>query len=120
MLLLAALASLAVAASALGSAAHSTASNPSLHVQPGTVKAGGVVHVYGRAGSCAAGSKLKAMSSAFPEYTFGVGALVGRVHANHTYSFRGPVRGSAPAGSYAVTARCGNEDLGVVAHVHVK
>jgi hypothetical protein len=118
-LVLAALASLTVAASALGSASHPAASSPSLHVQPRTVRPNGAVHVFGHAGSCAAGSKLTALSSAFPEITFGVGGLTGRVRANHAFSIHGYVRGNVPAGKYSVTARCGGTDIGVAAKIKV-
>ncbi len=120
MLSLAALASLALAATALGSASRSATSTPSLYVQPGTVAIGGAVHVYGNAGSCAPGSKLAAISFAFPESGFGGGALFGRVRANHKFSIRSHVRGNVTAGTYSVTARCGGGNLGVSANVTVK
>src|SRR5947209_1451754 len=75
MLVLAALASLVAAASALGSASPTGAATPSLKVQPGAVKPGGRVHVFGNAGSCAAGSKLTALSFPFPESAAGPGTL---------------------------------------------
>ena len=120
MLLLAALAPFAVAASALGSASRSAASNPSLHVQPGTVRPAGAVHVYGNAGSCAAGSRLTVISTAFPELTFAVAGVTGRVRANHTFSLHRHLRGNVTKGSYSVTARCGSTDLGVSASVRVR
>ena len=120
LLVLAALASLVVAASALGSASHSTASKSSLKVQPTAVMPAGAVHVYGRAGSCKAGSRLTAFSFAFPESAAGSGALRGKVHKNHTFSIRNWVRGNVLAGTYPVTARCGGSDLGVTASVRVK
>ncbi len=117
-LLIVALASLTVAAAALGSSSHPSASR-SLHVQPRTVRPDGAVHVYGKAGSCAAGTKLTALSSAFPEITFGVGGLTGHVRSNHAFSIHGYVRGNVSSGSYAVTARCGGKDIGVTAKVSV-
>jgi hypothetical protein len=116
MLLLAALASLAAAASALGS----SATAPSLYVQPNSVRPGAPVHVFGSAGSCAAGSRLTAFSSAFPEHSFGVGGLTGRVRADHTFSIHRRLRGNVVRGNYSVTARCGGGDLGVTAHVRVR
>lgn len=113
---LAAFAALAVAASALGSAPTA----PSLHVQPTSVAAGGMVHVWGNAGSCAAKSKLLAVSTAFPEYTFGVGALVGKVRADHTYSLRRHVRGNVTTGIYPVSVRCAGKDLGLTGNVRVR
>jgi len=113
--LLAALASLAVATSALGSAP-----TASLHVQPGTAKPAGAVHVFGMAGSCAAGSQILVVSTAFPEYSFGVGAVTGHVRANHSFSFRAHLRGNATKGTYSVTAQCGGSDLGVTTNVRVR
>lgn len=115
MLLLAALAALAVATSALGSAT----STASLNVRPGTVKPAGAVHIWGNAGSCAAGRKLVALSAAFPEYSFGVGGVTGPVRADHTFSFWRHLRGNVPPGGYSVSARCGGGNLGVTAHVQV-
>jgi len=120
MLVLAALASLVAAASALGSASHTGAATPSLKVQPGAVKPGGRVHVFGNAGSCAAGSKLTALSFPFPESAAGPGTLTGKVHKNHTFSIRNYVRGNVMAGTYPVTAQCGGTDIGVTASVRVK
>ena len=116
MLLFAAITALAVATSALGS----PPAAPSLHVQPTSVKAGGVVHVWGTAGSCSAGSKLLVISGAFPEYTFGVGALVGKVRSDHTFSLRHKIRGNATTGTYAVSVKCAGVDLGVSATIRVK
>jgi hypothetical protein len=118
MLVLAALASLTVATSALGSASRS--SQPSLKVRPSAVRPNGTVHISGRAGTCAKGSRLTATSLAFPESLSGSGALVGHVHKNHTFSFHGYVRGNVTAGHYTVTASCGGSDLGVTVNLRVK
>jgi hypothetical protein len=118
---LVALASLALAASALGSASHSAASKqPSLKVQPGKVRPGGAVHVFGKAGSCAAGSHLTAFSFPFPESASGSGALTGEMGAHHKFSIHGYIRGNVVAGSYSVTAQCNGADLGITAQVRVK
>jgi hypothetical protein len=120
MLLLAALASLAVATSALGSASRSAASKTSFKVQPHAVKPGGAVHVFGKAGSCAVGSQLTASSFAFPESASGGGALTGKVGKHHKFSIENYVRGNLTRGVYPVTASCGGVDLGVTANVRVK
>jgi hypothetical protein len=116
--LLAALASLALAAAALGSASHSAKS--SLKVQPGKVRPGGAVHVFGKAGSCAAGTRLAVFAFPFPEAASGGGALIGQVGAHHKFSINGYVRGNVAGGSYSVTAQCNGADLGVTAQVRVK
>jgi len=108
-----------VALAAAGIAFGSASSRPSIHVQPTAVAAGGHVHVYGSAGSCAAGSVLTAISAAFPGHAFGKGTLTGRVRANHTYSIQGHLRAHVHAGRYGVTARCAGGNLGVKAHVRV-
>jgi hypothetical protein len=117
---LAALASLALAATALGSASHSAPKKSSLKVQPGKVRPGGAVHVFGKAGSCPAGSQLTANSFPFPESSSGAGALSGQMGAHHKFSIHGFVRGNVVAGSYPVTAQCNGVDLGVTAQVRVK
>jgi hypothetical protein len=108
-------AALAAAGVSFGSAS----SRPSIHVQPGTVSAGGRVHVYGNAGACSAGSRLTAISTAFPGHAFGKGTLSGRVRSNGAFSFTGHLRGGVHAGSYSVAARCGGGNLGVSARVRV-
>jgi hypothetical protein len=117
-LLLVALVSLALAASALGSAARSAKS--SLKVQPGKVRPGGSVHVFGKAASCAAGSRLAVFAFPFPEVASGGGALIGQMGAHHKFSIHGFVRGNVAGGSYSVTAQCNGADLGVTAQVRVK
>jgi hypothetical protein len=120
MLLLAAFASLALAASALGSASRPAASGPSLKVQPGAAKPGGAVHVFGKASACAAGSRLTATSFPFPESMSGTGALTGKIKKNHTFSIHGHLRGNVISGTYPVTAQCAGVDLGVTVNVRVK
>ena len=116
MFVFAVIAALAVATSALGSAPAA----PSLHVAPTSVAAGGMVHVWGSAGSCRAGARLLVLSGAFPEYTFGVGALTGRVRGDHTFSLRHKVRGNATTGTYAVSVKCAGADLGVSGAVRIR
>jgi len=111
MLCIAGLAALAVASAAFGSAS----SNQSLHVQPTAVAPGGHVHVYGTAGSCAAGSQLLAISGAFPGH--GEGVLNTTVSSAHTFSVNGRIRGNMERGSYVVMARCGAATM--TGHVHV-
>ena len=112
---LVALAGLAVAGAALGSAQ----SRPSIHVQQSSVAPGGRVTVYGSVGSCESGD-VTVISRAFPGHAFGEGALTGPVSAaNHTFTIRGHVRSHLHARKYAITARCGGGNLGVKGHVRV-
>ena len=108
-----------VVLAAVAMVASATASRPRISVRPGTVSPGGLVHVSGNAGSCAAGNTLTLISSAFPGHAYGKGTLTGRVGAGHAFSISGHVRSDARAGSYTVSARCGGGNLGVSATVRV-
>jgi hypothetical protein len=112
-----AIAAVPVAALVLVPAALAAA--PSLHVQPATVHAGGLVHVRGNADGCQKGSTVFIFSRAFPGHgSFGVGEVKARVRAGG--KFRGSVHVRRHAhGRYRVTARCGGGNLGVVAHLRV-
>jgi hypothetical protein len=114
MLSLAALAGLAVAGSAVGSATRAR-----IAVRPGHAAPGGAVRVVGNAGACSAGSTLTAISTAFPGHAFGAGTLSGVVRANHTFAIRAHLRWSVRPGRYSVGARCGGGNLGAGTSVRV-
>ncbi|HET7572904.1 MAG TPA: hypothetical protein VFJ77_09600 [Gaiellaceae bacterium] len=104
----------------LASAASALAVSPQLAVTPSTAAPGALVRIHGNAGACPAGDTVTAISSAFPGHAYGKGALTGRVRAHGAFSFTGHLRKGAKPGRYAVTARCGGGNLGVVAHVRVR
>ncbi|HLX32855.1 MAG TPA: hypothetical protein VKR79_08840 [Gaiellaceae bacterium] len=112
MLSLAALACLAVAGAAFGSASH-----PRIAVRPGRAAPGGPIRVVGSAGDCT--GTVTAISAAFPGHAFGEGTLTGTVKANHTFVIRGRLSRDAKPGRYSVGARCGGGNLGVSAYVSV-
>ena len=101
-------------------AAPAFASTPRLAVSPATAAPGAAVRVSGNAGSCPVGDTVTAISRAFPGHAYGQGTLTGKVRAGHSFSFAGKVRSGLKPGRYAVTARCGGGNLGVVAHVRVR
>ena len=112
MLSLAALAGLAVAGTAFGSASHAR-----LAVTPGHAAPGGVIRIVGNADACT--GTVTAISAAFPGHAYGEGTLTGTVHANHTFVIRGRLSRNAHAGRYSVGARCGGGNLGVATYVRV-
>jgi hypothetical protein len=93
----------------------------SLHVRPTIVSPGGLVRVYGNADGCPAGDTLLALSRAFAGRPFaGVGTVSARVRVGGAFSGTGRVRRHAHAGRYAVTARCGGGNLGLLVHLRVR
>ncbi|HET7568842.1 MAG TPA: hypothetical protein VFJ91_12680 [Gaiellaceae bacterium] len=100
--------------------ASGVAAHPALKVSPATAHAGAKVTVSGNAGMCPRGDQVVAISKAFPGHAYGQGTLSGKVGAGGAFSFAGHLRSGVKAGRYAVTARCGGGNLGVVAYVRVR
>lgn len=102
-------------------AAGAVAAHPALRVKPAGAHAGARVTVSGNAGDCPRGDAVTAISKAFPGHAFGgEGTLTGVVRAGGAFSFGGRLRSGIAPGRYAVTARCGGGNLGVVAYVRVQ
>jgi len=112
----------AVGAALLGAAvAGAATSKVSLHVSPAIVSPGGFVHVYGNADGCPRGDAVIVLSRPFAGRPFaGVGTITARVRAGGAFSATGRVRRLARPGRYAVTARCGGGNLGVLVHIRVR
>ena len=105
----------------LAGATAAAAARPRLTVRPALAAPRAAVVVSGNAGSCPVGDTVTAISQAFPGHAFGAaGTLSGRVRAGHAFSFGGYLRRALKPGRYAVTARCGGGNLGVVAYVRVR
>jgi hypothetical protein len=93
----------------------------SLHVRPTIVSPGAPVTVYGNADGCPRGDAVTVLSRPFAGRPFaGVGTITARVRAGGAFSATGRVRRLARPGRYAVTARCGGGNLGVLAHLRVR
>jgi hypothetical protein len=95
---------------------------PSIHASPSTVARGQRVRVSGLAGGCPKGDRVTLLSRAFPHtHEFaGVPAAFATVDANDTYSVRVRIPPSRTPGRYAITARCGGGNFGVIAHLRVR
>ena len=107
------------AATFVGTAA---ASKPSLSLTPSTVVRGHSVLVRGSAGGCPVGDSVTLISHAFSAaHTFaGVPAAFAKVKLGGSFSVRVSIPASRKTGRYAVTARCGGGNLGVLKHLTVR
>jgi hypothetical protein len=96
------------------------AGRPSLTVTPNSVTAGRTVTIRGSAGGCRAGNTVTVLSRAFPSARSfaGVPAVLTKVRAGGRFQASTPIP-LTRRGSYAVTARCGGGNLGVLAHLRV-
>jgi hypothetical protein len=93
----------------------------SLHVRPAIVSPGAPVTVYGNADGCPRGDQVVVLSRPFAGTPFaGVGTIRARVRAGGAFSATGRIRRLARPGRYAVTARCGGGNLGVLVHIRVR
>ena len=90
---------------------------PTLRAAPRVVHRGGTVRFTG--GPCIAGDTVILLSKLFPGHAYGIGDITTKAAANGTFSRTFTVSSTTAAGSYAVTARCGGGNLGVVARVRV-
>jgi hypothetical protein len=114
-----ALAILALAAALAASAAYAVA--PSLTVAPSVVHRGHLVTLKGSADGCPVGDAVTLISRAFVHtHDFaGVPAVFTRVRAGGKFHVSTRIPRTKPARRYAITARCGGGNLGVVAHLRV-
>jgi hypothetical protein len=96
------------------------AARPRLAVTPAVTTPGARVHIDGVAPGCPAGSTVIAISSAFPGHAYGNGTLEGRVGSGGAFAYTGRLRSRLRAGRYAVTARCGGGNLGIVVRLDVR
>ncbi len=95
---------------------------PSIHVAPGSVRAGDAVRVSGLAGGCPSGSRVTLISRAFSRARdfAGIPAVVATVRRDDTYRVRTRVPAARRPGVRTVTARCGGGNFGVTAHLRVR
>lgn len=93
------------------------AATASLHVSPGSVPAGGSVHVTGNCGEPSTGGF--AISSAFlhdASHDFaGVGAVSFTTDATGAFSADAQIPAVKSPGTYTITGRCGGGNIGVSA-----
>jgi hypothetical protein len=97
------------------------AAGATIRVDPTTVQRGYIVRVHGVVPGCAIGNQVTLLSRAFShrrEFA-GVPAILAEVGAGHKYSKRTRIPAGRAPGRYAITGRCGGDNLGVTAHVRV-
>jgi hypothetical protein len=116
------LAALATAAGIMASPVARPPMMPSLTVTPQSVERGHVVVVSGSAGDCPAGDAVTILSRAFVHTRdfAGVPAVFAPVQPNGLFRVKTRIPASKAKGSYAVTARCGGGNLGVLRHLAVR
>jgi hypothetical protein len=107
---------------ALAAATVAAASTPWLALSPAIVHRGGTVHVRGNADGCARGNTVFVISRAFVHtHEFaGVSAVLARVRAGGAFRATTVIPRTRRPGRYAVTARCGGGNLGVLVHLTVR
>jgi hypothetical protein len=105
----------------LGATTASGATQPSLTLTPATVHRGGSVLISGSAGSCRVGDTVVVISRGLPRtHEFaGLPAVWARVRAGGRFATRVRIPLAKPPGRYAVTARCGGGNLGILARLTV-
>jgi len=98
-----------------------TAAPPSLSVSPTTVRRGHLVTVKGSAPGCGVGSTVFIISRAFSKkHDFaGVPAVLAKVRRRGHFEATTRIPSTKRPARYAVTARCGGGNLGVIAHLKV-
>jgi hypothetical protein len=103
----------------VGAAAGAT--RPSLVVTPSAVGRGHSVLIVGSAGSCPVGDTVTMISRAFPRtHEFaGVGAVWATVRQAGRFRATARIPRTKPIGHYAVTARCGGGNLGILVRLTV-
>src|SRR5262249_22527942 len=109
-----------VAALALPSAA--AAASPSLTVAPPSVVRGHVITLTGSAPGCRVGNRVTLLSRAFVRtHVFaGVPAVYANARRGGAFTVRTRIPAARVPGRYAVTARCGGGNLGVLRHLAVR
>jgi hypothetical protein len=98
------------------------ATRPTLTVAPPSVVRGHVIILSGSAPGCPTGDAVKLLSRAFvPTHTFaGVPAVYARVRRGGAFAVRTRIPAARAPGRYAVTARCGGGNLGLLRHLAVR
>ena len=114
-------AAIVAAALSLGAAAAAGATRPSLLLSPAAVHRGDSVQISGSAGSCRVGDTVVVISRGLPRtHEFaGLPAVWARVRTGGRFATRVRIPLAKPPGRYAVTARCGGGNLGVLARLTV-
>jgi len=95
---------------------------PSLTVAPPSVVRGHVIILTGSAPGCPVGDAVKLLSRAFVRtHVFaGVPAVYARVRRGGAFAVRTRIPAARAPGRYAVTARCGGGNLGLLRHLSVR
>ncbi|HEX6662724.1 MAG TPA: hypothetical protein VF025_03540 [Gaiellaceae bacterium] len=98
------------------------AAAPSLTLTPSSVKRGHTVLIKGSADGCTVGNTVFVISRAFVHtYEFaGVSAVHARVKTGGYFQATTRIPAKRRPGRYAVTARCGGGNLGVLRHLTVR
>jgi hypothetical protein len=111
----------AIAAS-LTIAVIATAAVPSLSLTPSSVRRGHLVVIKGSADGCTVGNRVTIISRAFVHsHEFaGVSAVLAKVRSGGSFATTTRIPRSKRPGRYAVTARCGGGNLGVLKHLTVR
>jgi hypothetical protein len=93
-----------------------------LSLTPSVVHRGGTVRIHGNADGCRRGNTVSVLSRAFVHtHEFaGVSAVYARVRAGGVFRATTVIPRTRRPGRYAVTARCGGGNLGVLVHVTVR
>jgi hypothetical protein len=96
--------------------------SPALTLKPSAVERGHVVVIAGSAGDCPTGDGVTILSRAFVhKHDFaGVPAVYARVEPSGLFRVATRIPATKAAARYAVTARCGGGNLGVVKHLRVR
>jgi hypothetical protein len=107
---------------ALAAPSAAVATRPSLTVAPPSVVRGHVIILSGSAPGCPAGDAVKLLSRAFVRtHVFaGVPAVYARVRRGGAFAVRTRIPAARAPGRYAVTARCGGGNLGLLRHLAVR
>jgi len=107
-----------VAAFVLAATPALAAGGAALTASPASLSRGSTVTFTGA--GCLRGDSVILISKLFPGHAYGEGAIRTIARANGHFTRRFVVRMTSAPGRYAVTARCGGGNLGIVAHVRVR
>ena len=107
---------------ALAIPAIAAAAVPSLVLTPPSVKRGNTVLIRGLADGCATGNTVTIISKAFVHiHDFaGLPAVRAKVTSGGVFRVTTRIPAARRPGRYAVTARCGGGNLGVLKHLRVR
>jgi hypothetical protein len=111
-----------VAAGALALPSAAVAARPSMTVAPPSVVRGHVITLTGSAPGCRVGNTVTLLSRAFVRtHVFaGVPAVYAPVRRGGAFAVRTRIPAARAPGRYAVTARCGGGNLGLLRHLAVR